>query len=52
MNAPEAYIHFLPGLITSDGEVTDEGTAEFLRSFMEELSAFIRRVYTVLPRNV
>src|SRR3954447_14257539 len=30
MTAPEAYITFRPGLITDDGEVTDDSTAEFL----------------------
>ena len=38
-------------LITADGEVTDEGTREFLRNYMTELHAFIVRVLTVLPRN-
>ena len=51
MNPLEAYIQFTPGLITDDGEVTDEGTAEFLRNYMSELHAFIVRVLTVLPRN-
>jgi chromate reductase len=51
MNAPEAYIQFKPGLIKADGTVTDDTTAEFLRSFMQELHTFIVRVYTVLPRN-
>jgi chromate reductase len=51
MNAPEAYIYFEPGLITDDGEVTDASTEEFLRNYMAELSGFVRRVYTVLPRN-
>jgi chromate reductase, NAD(P)H dehydrogenase (quinone) len=51
MNAPEAYIQFTPGLITDEGEVTDETTAEFLRKYMAELSGFIMRVYTVLPRS-
>jgi chromate reductase len=51
MNAPEAYIHFTPGLITADGEVTNENSAEFLRKYMTELHAFIVRVLTVLPRN-
>ena len=49
MNSPEAYIHLTPGLITADGEVTNEGTAEFLRNYMTELYAFIVRVLTVLP---
>src|SRR6476659_864487 len=51
MNSPEAYIQFKPGLITEDGEVTNEETAEFLRKYMEELHAFIVRVLTVHPRN-
>ncbi|HET6655067.1 MAG TPA: NADPH-dependent FMN reductase [Gammaproteobacteria bacterium] len=51
MNAPEAYIQFKPGLITEDGEITDESTAEFLRNFMLEFRDFIRRVITVLPRQ-
>ena len=51
MNAVEAYIQFEPGLITDEGEVTNEVTAEFLRSYMAEFHAFIMRVYTVLPRN-
>jgi chromate reductase, NAD(P)H dehydrogenase (quinone) len=51
MNAVEAYIQFEPGLITEDGEVTNETTEEFLRNYMTEFHAFITRVYTVLPRN-
>jgi chromate reductase len=51
MNAPEAYIQFTPGLITDDGHVTNESTAEFLRTYMAEFHGFISRVYTVLPRN-
>jgi chromate reductase, NAD(P)H dehydrogenase (quinone) len=51
MNAVEAYIQFEPGLISDDGEVTNDATAEFLRNYMTEFHAFIMRVYTVLPRN-
>jgi chromate reductase, NAD(P)H dehydrogenase (quinone) len=51
MNSPEAYIHFKPGLITPEGMVTVESTAEFLSNFMKELHAFIVRVLTVLPRG-
>ena len=47
----EAYIQFKPGLITADGEVTDDGTKQFLQNYMTELHAFIVRVLTVLPRN-
>src|SRR5688500_12609928 len=48
MNAPEAYIRFTPGLITDDGEVTNESTAVFLRKYMAEFHAFIARVCTIL----
>jgi chromate reductase len=51
MNSPEAYIQSKPGLITDDGEVTDDTTADFLRNYMSEFHAFIIRVLTVLPRN-
>ena len=51
MNTVEAYIQFKPGLIDADGQVGDEGTAKFLRNYMNELHAFIVRVLTVLPRN-
>jgi len=51
MNAPEAYIQFKPGLISADGQVTNDATAEFLRNYMAELHAFIVRVLTVLPRK-
>src|SRR5436305_4305123 len=48
MNAPEAYIHFSPGLITDDGKVTVESTQEFLRNYMSEFATFIARVLQVL----
>lgn len=51
MNQVEAYIQFKPGLITADGEVTDESTKEFLQNYMNELHTFIVRVLTVLPRE-
>ena len=51
MNSIEAYIQFEPGLITGDGNVTNESTREFLQNFMAEFHGFIARVYTVLPRN-
>ena len=49
MNAPEAYIHFTPGLVTDDGEVSVESTEAFLRHYMEELHDFVRRVLLALP---
>jgi chromate reductase, NAD(P)H dehydrogenase (quinone) len=51
MNSPEAYIQFEPGLITADGTVTNPSTEEFLRTYMADFLAFIRRVYTALPRS-
>lgn len=51
MNAPEAYIHFTPGLITDEGEVTNDGTKEFLSNYMAEFHQFVARVYTALPRG-
>ena len=51
MNSIEAYIQFTPGLITDQGDVTDDSVAEFLRNYMAEFQSFISRVYTALPRN-
>jgi chromate reductase, NAD(P)H dehydrogenase (quinone) len=51
MTSIEAYVHFTPGLITNEGEVTDDETAEFLRTYMAAFHGFIARVYTVLPRS-
>ncbi|HEU0199413.1 MAG TPA: NADPH-dependent FMN reductase [Burkholderiaceae bacterium] len=51
MNSIEAYIQFKPGLITDDGQVTSDSTAEFLRNYMTEFHGFIARVLTVLPRE-
>jgi chromate reductase, NAD(P)H dehydrogenase (quinone) len=51
MNAIEAYIQFTPGLITDDGDVTVDSTAEFLRNYMTEFHGFITRVYMALPRS-
>ena len=51
MNAPEAYIHFTPGLITDDGEVTVESTEKFLRTYMQEFHDFVARVLSALPKD-
>ena len=50
MNAIEAYIEFTPGLITDQGEVTNDSTREFLANYMKEFHGFITRVYTAIPR--
>ncbi|ACG74528.1 NADPH-dependent FMN reductase [Anaeromyxobacter sp. K] len=51
MNSLEAYIHFKPGLITPEGEVTEPSTKDFLANYMKEFHGFIVRVLTVLPRG-
>jgi chromate reductase len=51
MGAPEAYLQLTPGLITKAGEVTDKGTEQFLRDFMEAFEAFVTRVLTVVPNE-
>jgi len=51
MNTLEGYIQFTPGLITDEGEVTDDAVEEFLSNYMKEFYGFISRVYTVLPRT-
>jgi len=50
MNSPEAYIQFEKGLIDDEGHVTVPATEKFLREYMMELSGFICRVYTIIPR--
>ncbi|MEJ3405152.1 NADPH-dependent FMN reductase [Rathayibacter sp. YIM 133350] len=49
MTSPEANIQVSPGLISPEGEVTNEGTREFLASYMQQFHEFIARVLTVLP---
>ncbi|MCU1542373.1 MAG: phosphodiesterase [Microbacteriaceae bacterium] len=51
MSSPEAYIQMTPGLITDSGEVTNAGTADFLRQYMTSYYEFVTRVLTVLPRR-
>lgn len=51
MNTMEAYIQFTPDLIDDDGNVSNQGTADFLRKYMQEYAVFVQRVLTVLPRE-
>ncbi|NYD77895.1 NADPH-dependent FMN reductase [Arthrobacter cupressi] len=44
LNAPEAYIKFNKDVFAEDGAVSDSHTAELLRHYMEEYSAFVQRV--------
>ena len=51
MGAPEGYIQMTPGLITDDGEATNDGTRKFLSNYMNEFRIFIERVLTVVPKG-
>jgi len=51
MTAPEAYIQFSADVFGEDGSVTNTGTEEFLRDFMNEFRDHVQRVLTVLPRQ-
>ena len=51
MTSPEAYITFSPEVFLPDGEVTNDSTAEFLRSYMLEFHTYIGMVLAVLPRE-
>ncbi len=51
MTAPEAYIAFDPEVYGEDGDVSDEESAEFLRTFMDEFRTHVERVLTVIPRS-
>ena len=51
MNSIEAYIQFTPGLISDEGEVSNQATERFLKDWIEEFAAFIERVYRALPRE-
>ncbi len=44
LGQPEGYIQATPGLLTEDGEVTNESTAAFLTSYVEALGGLIARV--------
>lgn len=47
---PEAYIQFTPGLINDDGEVTNQGTADFLKNWLAAFEVFIGKVSSVEGR--
>jgi chromate reductase, NAD(P)H dehydrogenase (quinone) len=51
MNSIEAYVQFEPGLITDDGEVTNDTTADFLRTYMKN-STGSSRGYTRCCREM
>lgn len=43
LGQPEGFIQSTPGLFAEDGEVTNEGTAEFLRGYITAFTALIAR---------
>lgn len=49
MGQPEGYVHFTEGLITDDGEVTNEQTAEFLTNWMHTFQAHIETTLERVP---
>ncbi|WP_313811253.1 NADPH-dependent FMN reductase [Glutamicibacter sp.] len=44
LNSPEVYLQFKPEDFEADGTVNNQGTADFLRHYMGEYSAFVERV--------
>jgi chromate reductase, NAD(P)H dehydrogenase (quinone) len=40
----EAYISFKPGLVDSNGRVTDENTRQFLQAFVDRFAALLARL--------
>lgn len=51
MNTMEVYIQFTPDLIDDDGNVSNPGTADFLRKYLQEYATFVQHVLAVLPRE-
>jgi len=43
LGQPEGFIYSAPGLFTEDGEVTDEGTAAFLTTYLTAFTALIEK---------
>ncbi len=44
MGDPEVYITFKPELLDADGAIANEGTAKFLKGFLDTFDAWIDRV--------
>ena len=45
----EAYIQVTPGLITAEGEITNDSTREFLGTWMQDFCRFIADHYAARP---
>ena len=44
MGDPEVYITFKPEMVDADGAIANEGTAKFLKGFLDTFDAWIDRV--------
>jgi chromate reductase, NAD(P)H dehydrogenase (quinone) len=53
LGQPEICLHFTDGLITEDGEITNEGTRRFLRTYMGKYADWVVRLAAerALPRS-
>ena len=40
----EAYISFKPGVVDSNGIITDESTRRFLKAFIDQFTTFVARL--------
>jgi chromate reductase len=40
----EAYISFKPGLVDSNGIITDENTRGFLKAFIDQFASLVARL--------
>jgi chromate reductase, NAD(P)H dehydrogenase (quinone) len=49
MGQPEGYVHFTEGLVTDDGEVTNETTAEFLAGWLRAFQAHVEKNLVAVP---
>lgn len=50
MTSPEAYVQYSRAVFADNGEVVNEETATYLRTYMAEFRDHVERVLTVLPR--
>ncbi|WOQ69528.1 NADPH-dependent FMN reductase [Microbacterium limosum] len=50
LGQPEGFIQYVPGVFAEDGEVTNEGTAAFLVSYLDAFATLIDRYVPVEER--
>lgn len=44
LGQPEGFVQTTPGLFTDDGDVTNDGTVQFLRGYLEAFGVLVNRV--------